>query len=698
MKKYILKKSILSIAFIVFSFAFIALTFPVMKMNVFPTYLIIDLFYLLAIAVLTFALPLVFQWISQLILMIVEFAVLISSASLFISRGDVFTWPLIKQISQVKTVSDMVKIPVTQLIIGIVLILSFIAFVIFFRLKEKVKLKKFYHWLTMVILLSILTICSGGNVFIHIYINKNYDNLYYYSSDAYMYHSFISSYASLQKFGFYGYYAEDLCRRLFPSWKPEILNASDLFEYEHYTSILNGLCEDNNVVMIYAESFDIYGISKELTPVLYALKKGADLSENGISDYYNISKENNETTISRKDFNFNGTTYTFNNANIFDNTTYNEVGLELADYISYESTDFSEHKALTGCWNTYYGPSYAIPQMLEDYNSTYLHGNWGTFYDRIYRMKDPIGFDKTFFLEDMEDFAAGNKKFENGSINVCSLDSLTIKHYTDNNSEYNIFPADEKFLTFFMTVTTHGSYAYSEYLDENYAFVDAVASAYNSSDVFSLYNSLDEGLKNSVREYYARVLDTEYALAYLVNYLYENEILNKTIITFTGDHNAYSNNIHLYKEKYLEQVLNVDKNLYYTNVEGFIYSTQIKDSFLSENDESRVISHITESTDLVPTILTLLKRDYDQELFVGSAVINKSVKNPSETVYNKVARSYSRGLVENDYFQSYDGSTISSKIPEHKPTQEQIKEFKDNYNLVFVKYEFILEKRLNLFN
>ena len=204
-------------------------------------------------------------------------------------------------------------------------------------------------------------------------------------------------------------------------------------------------------------------------------------------------------------------------------------------------------------------------------------------------------------------------------------------------------------------------------------------------------------MKNSVREYYARVLDTEYALAYLVNYLYENEILNKTIITFTGDHNAYSNNIHLYKEKYLEQVLNVDKNLYYTNVEGFIYSTQIKDSFLSENDESRVISHITESTDLVPTILTLLKRDYDQELFVGSAVINKSVTNPSETVYNKVARSYNRGLVENDYFQSYDGSTITSKIPGQKPTQEQIDDFKENYNLVFVKYEFVLEKRLNLF-
>jgi len=690
MKKYILKKSILSIAFIVFSFAFIALTFPVMKMKVFPTYLIIDLFYLLAIAVLTFALPLVFQWISQLILMIVEFAVLISSASLFISRGDVFTWPLIKQISQVKTVSDMVKIPVTQLIIGIVLILSFIAFVIFFRLKEKIKLKKFYHWLTMVILLSILTICSGGNVFIHIYINKNYDNLYYYSSDAYMYHTFISSYASLQKFGFYGYYVEDLCRRIFPSWEPEILNASDLFEYEHYTSILNGLCEDNNVIMICAESFDIYGISQELTPVLYAMKKGADLTINGIEDFYNISTINGETTISRKDFNFDGNNYIFNDTNIFKNIEYNKVGLELSNMICYDSTDYSEHQFLTGASNTYSTNPYAIPEMLGDYKSTYIHGNYGTFYNRIDRMNSVMGFNKTLFLENMESFSIGDKTFANGG--VISLDSQTIKHYTDNNEEYNIFPTDEKFLTFFMTVTTHGSYNQTNYLKNNYSFVDAISQTYNTSKTFSLYNSLNESLKSTVREYYARVLDTEYALAYLINYLHKNEILDKTVITFSGDHDAYSDNIHEFKKIYLEHILNINPNLYQNNVESFIYSTKIKNSFLIENNESRLISHITEQTDFIPTILTLLKNDYDQELFIGSAVINKSVKNPTETVYNRVARSYNRGLMENDYFISYDGNTIKNKIPNYNPTQEQLNEFKTNYNLIFIKYEYIISK------
>jgi len=35
------------------------------------------------------------------------------------------------------------------------------------------------------------------------------------------------------------------------------------YEFEHYTSVLDGLCKDNNVIMVCAESFDIYGISKE---------------------------------------------------------------------------------------------------------------------------------------------------------------------------------------------------------------------------------------------------------------------------------------------------------------------------------------------------------------------------------------------------------------------------------------------------
>ncbi len=587
----------------------------------------------------------------------------------------------------------MIKIPVTQLVVGIILIIAFICLFIFIRLKEKIKLKQFYKWLTILILTISLGLCSGGNVLVHLYIKNNYDKLYYYTSDSYMYSSFSSGYASLQKFGFYGYYLEDFCRRVFPFCKTQPPTITDLYEYEYYTSILDSLCEDNNVIMIYAESFDIFGITKELTPVLYAMKKGADLSQNGITEFYNVSKNNGETTINRKDFSFNGTKYTYNNTNIFNNTIYNEVGLELFDYVSTESTNHSEHKSLAGCGYTNYNASYTLPKMLYDYNSTYIHGNWGSFYNRDSRMESSIGFDKAFYLDDMEDFQVGNKKFDNGSINVCSLDSLTLKHYTDNNNEYNIFPTDEKFFAYFMTVTTHGAYQYSEFLENNYLLVDAVIENYSSSADFELYNSLGEGLKSIVREYFARVLDTEYALAYLVNYLHENEILDKTIITFTGDHNAYSNNIHLYKQLYLKEILNINPNIYNHNTEGFIYSTQIKNSYLSENNENRVISNITDATDLAPTLLTLLGKDFKQELFMGNAVINKSVENPAEIVNNKIARSYTYGSCEDDYFKSSDGSTIKYKIPDYQASQKQLEDFKINYNKLFMKYYYVLEQR-----
>ena len=679
--------------FVVFSLAFIALTFPVMEMKLFPTYWLIDLVYILTIAVLCFSMPLIAQEIVQTIILIAEFVILIVSASLFMSRGDVFTWPLIKQIGQVKTVSDMIKIPVVQLVIGIGIIIAFISVCVFIKTKGLIKLKQFYSWLISLILAGIFILCSGGNVIVHVVVKNKYDKEWYYSSDAYMYSTFSSSYASLQKFGFYGYYLEDLCRRTFPSWVPEIKDISELYDYDKYTSVLNGLCEDNNVVMIFGESFETFGVVKELTPVLYSMKNGVDLSENGIKDFYNVTKTDGQTSISRKDFDYDGIKYVYNNTNIYENIEFEKVGLNLTNYYSKETTDISEHKALTGCWESYNASTLTLPKLLGNYKSTYIHGNKGSFYGRKQRMDSNIGFDKALYLEDMEDFAVGRMEGVNGDLNVCSLDSVTIQHYTDNKSEYDCFPVNENFFTFFMTVTTHGGYSYNYYLDDNYALLNAIIETYPSSQDFSLIKSLGE-YELMMKEYFARVLDTEYMMAYLINYLYENSILDKTIITFTGDHGSYLN---AYKDLYAQNILKKSPDQCINVVEGFIYSTQIKNAYLLEKNESRIVSHITESTDLVPTILTLLGKDYDQELFMGSAVINKSVANPTETVFNGVSRSYSVGFSEDDICLSYDGSTIKSKIENYTPTQQQMDLFKTNYNDVFMKYYYVSDKRAKLF-
>lgn len=685
MKKYLRKKIILTILFIIISFGLLAVTFPVMKMGLFPKHFAIDLCYVLAISVLCFILPLTVQEISQIFILLIEFLILIASASLYLSRGDVFNWDLLGQIEQLKAVKGMVKFSWANCIGGIALILVYIIACIFIK-SDNIKLKKFYNLVIISIEVACLAICSVGNVFVHKKITTGVDDDSYFLSDNYMYDSFVSSYASLQKFGFYGFYLENLTRKLIPSTSPKVREIP--FKYEHYTSILNGLCKDFNVIMIYAESFDSFAISKELTPTLYALKNGINLSSTGINKFYNVEKIDGKTTISRKDFNFNGSSYIYNGTDIYNGLITEEVGLNLANYKSKESTSYSECKALTG---DYCDLNYTLPNILKDYESFYIHGNYSSFYHRNEYMKYSMGFKNTAFLEDMSKFAIGSLD----SLICCSMDSETMRYYTDNPSEYNCFPTDKNFFTFFMTITTHGPYIYSSYLEDNYNFIDAVSNSSICNETFNAYNTLDDEFKNIFKEYYARVLDTEKAVTYIVNYLFENNLLDKTILTLTGDHDAYGLGKYrnLYNENYNKNLLDNCSKIDNQNIEGFIYSTKITSEFLNSNNESRIVKHSTESVDLPPTILTLLGREYTQDIFMGSAVINKSVNNPEKTVYNKLLRSYFYGWTESDRLTSITGQKISPKDSNYSPSQEEIDEFIEDYNYIYKKYYYVKHKR-----
>lgn len=679
MKKYLTKKSILTGYFVVASILIIVASFPVMKMGVLPKYFLIDLMFIIAIASITFVLPILAQEITQIVMFSGQAILLIVSSSLYLSRGDVFNWSLITQINQLKTVGNMIKVPIWTLLAGLVLIAGYVLLWIFLKVK-KVKLKDFYSVVLICITAGCLALSSCGNVLVHVGVRNKESDLYFLSDD-YMYCTFSSSYSSLKNFGSYGYYFEDLFRRIFPGLKPSI--DSHDYEYEKYSSILNGLCEDNNVVMIYAESFDIFAISQELTPVLYSLKHGANLTQNGINDFYNVNSADGVTSLARKDFDKTASGYTFNSANIYENTIFDKVGLQLDNYMTHEYTDGSEMKALTG-FDT--ECTYTIANQLDDYSSTYIHGNYGGFYKRETRMEQKVGFDRALFIEDMQDFAIGAKT----GLNCYSMDSETMRHYTDDTSE-RVFPTDEKFLTFFMTITTHTEYEYSSYLDDNYALVDAIIDTYSDADNIKFYNSLsNNNLKEKLREYWARVLDTEQAMAYLVNYLYNNDILDKTIITFTGDHLCYIDGL---KALYTSEVLGKHKSEKWEVVEGFVYSTNITNEFLTANSESRVISYITEQTSLVPTILTLLGREYKQDVYMGYAIINKSLTDPTKTLYNNVFRSYGYGEMEDKNFKTYDGINITIKNSNLTFTDEEIYEFRKNCDLILRKYYYVLAQR-----
>ena len=695
MKKYILKKLILSIYFIVMSVAFVLITFPAMKLRAIPTYFVIDLFYIFTIASLGFLLPVGYMVALHLATIISEGLILAASASLFLSRGDYFSWDLLWQIFQLKAVAGAIKLPILQIIIFCVSILTYIVLVLFIK-KPKISLKKFYNKALVFVLSGIILLSSFGNLITHVFIKYNYDDEFYFCSDSFAYDSFLSTHTSLQKFGYYGYYFESLCRLFIPSLTPTLKNLGSSYTYDKYTSILNGLCEDNNVIMLCAESIDNYAISKELTPVLYALKKGVNLSNSGISNYYNISKEDEKTILSRKDFDYNAEqiAYSYNGNDIFLNSTFDQVGLELTKHFAREMTQRSELEGLMGITQgPEYSYSYSLPSMLnEDYVTNYIHTHWGDYYERNYSMKKNIGFENLYFYDDMKDFAISTEDL----LNCFTLDSEIIRQYVDNPSTNTCFPTDKKFFTHFMTITTHGFFTDADILNKNYALLDAIVNSPICGETLEIYKSLEPTLKNSMKNYFARVIDTEYTLAYIVNYLYENDILDNTIICFSSDHIPYTNDIETFKKIYLEKVLQINSENYAHLAEGFIYSTQITNEYLEECGENRKINHLTAPNDLAPTILTLLGKNFNQELYLGTAVINKSISNPNISAYNPVYRSYYYGGIESETLLSYDGQEIVAKNPNYTPSKEEIEKFRKEYNNIFARFYHVVGKRKGL--
>ena len=110
-------------------------------------------------------------------------------------------------------------------------------------------------------------------------------------------------------------------------------------------------------------------------------------------------------------------------------------------------------------------------------------------------------------------------------------DSEIMDYYLSHNETYNFAPTDEKFLSFYTTVTTHGDYSYNPLLAENYEFIDSIE--YLGKTTGGVNNiGLDEEYVSMVRSYFASALDTEYLVTLLVKYLMENDLFESTMLCY----------------------------------------------------------------------------------------------------------------------------------------------------------------------
>lgn len=307
-----------------------------------------------------------------------------------------------------------------------------------------------------------------------------------------------------------------------------------------------GMFNNYNLIYIVAESFSELAVSEKLTPTLYKL------INNGFV-FTNFYSSNNASTIG------------------------GEFGALTGLY-----ADMS----ILSRWrsgNNYY--PYGLGTVFKNlnYNTFAYHNNSYLFQDRNIYLKSQ-GFDN------FKGCYNGMEKLINCNIwpqsDVEMMDA-TVSDYIDS----------DKFLAYYMTVSGHFYYGFSE---------NAMAVKNRS-----LVNDLP--YSENVRGYIATQIELDKALELLLKKLEEANKLDNTVIILVADHYPYNltldevNEMSSYQR---DSVVGVNKN----NL--IIYNSKMK---------KVNVSKVGMPTDIIPTVYNLFGIDYDSRLFMGSDLLSDSL-------------------------------------------------------------------------
>jgi len=310
-----------------------------------------------------------------------------------------------------------------------------------------------------------------------------------------------------------------------------------------------GIFKDKNVIVVMMESIDSWIVDEETMPTLsYMMNTGLNFT-NRYSPFFNGGQTiNSEFAI---------------NTGLY--------AISETDTI-YDITDVDYN--------------YSLANMLKNngYKANSFHANTGSFYNRT-NFHKKLGYDNHYSAYDLQ---------ESGVL------SASINYYQDSNfisddTLYNYFTSNEKFLSFMTTYSAH-----LEYVEEN--------KVYKTVD-----KTLDES-KYSKEEYIYRTLasDTDKFLSILIDRLKVDNLLDNTVIVLVSDHYSYgySDSNYVASKKGVEN----DRKLL-QNTPFVIWSNDI---------EHKTIDTIMDTADILPTLLNMLGIEYNPNNYMGDDVFSEN--------------------------------------------------------------------------
>ncbi len=490
-----------------------------------------------------------------------------------------------------------------NLIIFVVLIIAQIVIDKYCKKTFSIK-KKFLHLISYC---GMLVCCAIGVSSYALQVNAFSDN------DKDIWSELVFKNYSMQQFGTYGFYLKDIANTINPP-------SSEINKEDALKKINRGNTQENkdailygdNVIVVMLESFDWFAIDPYNTPTIYNLLEDSVVFSNFIS--------NNKTNISE------------------------DIGL--IGYMPFdERLNITKNDGLT--------TEYSLPNLFkaQGYQTNYIHSYISTFYNRNVINKN-IGFDNLYFIEDADiDDKSVDFDMWNSEIDVF------------NSFKEQIAPTDgSKFMSFYLTVGTHGRYNSDrfsrnfEQYEKNVKETDYVNWMKDQGYIFPE----DEETYALLREFKSAAIDTDLMVADLLEHLNKENadgtrLIDNTSVVFYADHNAYYHDL-CYKLKGTDS--KDVKNLKSYNVPFFIYSQKL---------QAQKIETFTHTYDIYPTICQLYGLPYNTFMALGETLINAD-----GTLHEDAYRIYYSQL-SGYYTQNFFSTSPTTPVPISENTSDKEK-------------------------
>lgn len=442
-------------------------------------------------------------------------------------------------------------------------------------------------------------------------------------SDKYLWQNMQFKLEAYKKFGTWGFYLKSLSNLIY---KPNEYNAEieaellkDLEEGQQEVDVTAPLYGDN-LVFIMLESFEWFAIDPYNTPTLWEIRTQTGVS---LENFYSKNKTNISEGIG-----------------ILGNMPKD---LNMGTLAANGNSD----------------TKYTLPNLFKSqgYTANYFHSYKKTFYNRD-QVNLGMGFDNVYGLEDAD---LENKST---SFNNWNLDS---DYFTAMKDEF--IPTDSKFMTFFTTVTTHGTYnRTNERFEEYYNIYDANLEVYKewlSQETTYVYPTTEK-LEKCFRQYKCAAMDTDRMVALLLQDLKDKTLLENTTIVLYADHNCYYEDIYFN----IKGTSKADYNdIYNYNVPCMIYSTKL----VAEQKTEFVNTY-----DLYPTICELFGLPYNKALTQGYNIYSTEIED-------SVMASYLSGVFNSQFYSL----NLVDVFAVDGATQEELDRFKKNGCKFFEKQKKI---------